>query len=251
MFCPNCGKEISGGRYCLFCGKELAPEQNQSDSVPVGEACPWEDMEKAGFQKALLDTIVSALFHPARFFASLSMKSKAKTALYFGVLVGSFGMIVNKMWNILGGMFCPFISRFTENQFLIGHSDAVGVLFSPLIVLVTIVFSALVTHFFLMITGGNKKGFSATFKVMCYGMAANVFMIIPFLGVLISGCWMLTLEVIGIRETHKISTFRALLPFIIPLFLVLGLIVLAVILVLIFLPEFIQEFGREFLPISI
>jgi hypothetical protein len=75
-------------------------------------------------------------------------------------------------------------------------------------------------HLFLMIVGGNKKGFQGTFRAICYTFSVFLFQIIPIIGGLIVLIYGLILTIIGVKEGHGITTGRATLAVFLPLILV-------------------------------
>jgi hypothetical protein len=90
-----------------------------------------------------------------------------------------------------------------------------------------------------MIVGGNKKGFQTTFRAISYAFSGNLFAVIPFIGSTIGGVYFLILTIIGLRESHAISTGKAVLAVFLPLIVGVGLVVLA----MTFVPFFFRTFG--------
>jgi hypothetical protein len=252
MYCTNCGKEITDreARYCLFCGKEIAESGN--NTVPlqgIEERCPWEEMEKLGFLNAFIDTLALSITKPSRFFKTLSQKRSFKSAIYYGLIVGSFGYVMSVLWNIVFGRFLYRFSILRGYDNFTNASDGISVFFAPAIILAGIFIGGMFLHLFLMLVGGNKKGFKATLTVVCYSISANVFCIIPFLGSLISMVLGFALTVIGLREVHGISTTRAVFAFLLPFIAILGLVFIGVLLLLALVPSLIKEFNNGFLEI--
>ena len=249
MFCSVCGKKIDSldAKYCIFCGNPIETEQNKEAQT----ACPWEDMENIGFAKAFIDTIGLVLLKPTVFFRSLLPKGFLKSALLFGIFVGSLGYVFNAVWQLIlsKGVSLPqFISEYASaGRNILGAS----IFFAPLIITIMIVFEGISTHVSLIIVGGNKKGFAATMRVLSYAMSAKILNVIPFVGGLISGVWMATVTVIGLREVHGISTARAVTALIMPFLLLVFLVIIALVVIVFMLPDIFHEIGREILPISI
>jgi hypothetical protein len=86
--------------------------------------------------------------------------------------------------------------------------------------------------------GGKKKGFETTFRAFSYANSARLFyaipfFIIPFLAPILYfalNIYHLVLIIIGVRESHGISTGRAVLAVLLPLIVIVGLGILAAIL---------------------
>jgi len=82
----------------------------------------------------------------------------------------------------------------------------------------------------LLIVGGEKKGFEATFRVVSYSHAAQAWGVIPFVGGWIGGIWQLIVQIIGLREMHETSYFKVIMAFVIPAALIFLMVAAALIL---------------------
>ena len=81
-----------------------------------------------------------------------------------------------------------------------------------------------------LIVGGNKKGFEATFRSLTYAYSPNVFSFIPFCGGYIALVWQIVIIIIGFKETHQIPTWKAIVACLLPLILccVCGLVLVII-----------------------
>ena len=79
-------------------------------------------------------------------------------------------------------------------------------------------------HVLLLVVRGNANGFEATFRVMAYSQAAQLWCLIPFVGGPIGWCWRVAIQVIGLKEAHRISYGKVFVALLIPvaLFVVMG-----------------------------
>jgi hypothetical protein len=82
-------------------------------------------------------------------------------------------------------------------------------------------------HLFLMIVGGARAGFEATFRVVSYSVSPYLLMVIPYCGVLITPLWALSLFMIGIRDAHETTGGKATAAVLFPFLLCCGMMVLA------------------------
>jgi hypothetical protein len=78
-----------------------------------------------------------------------------------------------------------------------------------------------ILHLLLLIVGGGKNRFEATFRVVSYSQATQAWVLIPFIGGWIGGIWQLVVQTIGLREIHETSYFRLIIAFLIPVALLL------------------------------
>ena len=79
-------------------------------------------------------------------------------------------------------------------------------------------------HVLLLLVRGNTNGFEATFRVMAYSQATQVWSVIPFVGGFIGWCWRAVIQIIGLKEAHQIGYGKIFVAFLIPvaLFVVMG-----------------------------
>ena len=199
----------------------------------LADGIPWEDPEH-GLFRDLFRTIGLILFHPDDFFGRMPRRGGYVAPLAFGLITGSVGLILSWYWPILLGAMLWEASPFQEIG-LLSFFEAGGavilVIAAPFLVALALgVFSAAV-HLMLLLVMGGGGGFQATFRVLAYSQAASLFNIVPVVGGLAGGLWMLVLEVLGLSRAHDIGLFRAvfallILPFLLVLVLVLAAIFL-------------------------
>lgn len=204
-------------------GQETVSPEGQG--VSRESYCPWEDMENLGFLKAFFATLGEVLFHPTRFYSRMPVDRGLINPLIFalvmGVLGGMFGLVYEFVLNyVVGSLFQTPVFGDLSAPMMIG--SAVGL---PILTLVGVFVATAVLHVCLMIVRGNRNGFEATFRVTGYAMSTQIFGAIPILGGLVGGIWTLVLYVIGLRESHGISTGRAAMAVFLPLVLILALAV--------------------------
>ena len=90
---------------------------------------------------------------------------------------------------------------------------------SPVTAAVTLVIAAGLLHLGLIIFGGNRLGFEATFRVAAYAEAASILSILPFCGAFIGTLYGLAVTVVGLYRVHDTDPWRALLAVLLPVLL--------------------------------
>lgn len=212
----------------------VSPQQRiaPQETVPPGTGeispesyCSWEDMENLGFLKAFFQTIGEVLFRPSWFFSRMPVDRGLIHPLIFalvmGVLGGMFALLYQfLMMFYLGGMFETEGFGGSSLPMIIG--SAIGL---PLFTVIGVFVISGLLHVCLMIVRGNRKGFEATFRVVAYAMSTQVFGIVPLLGGLIGSIWALVIQILGLRESHGISTGRAALAIFLPILAILALLI--------------------------
>ena len=77
-----------------------------------------------------------------------------------------------------------------------------------------------VVHLCLMLLGGAKQGYEATFRALAYSYGAtSLFQVVPFCGGFISIIWSLVAQIIGLKELHETGGGRAAAAVFLPLVL--------------------------------
>ena len=234
MKCPQCGYVQPRSDECVNCGVIISKYLQYKEKMEKGEegrpppSAPSGGWEEEG--EGLFQTIKDILFSPTFFFRSMSTQGGLQTPLLFGVIMGTIGGLFPLLWNFLfSAKMSGFVDRFSSTM-MIGYA-----LLLPLFVAIGIFIIGGVLHLCLMLVGGNRKGFEATFRVVAYTQATQLFGIIPIVGGFIASIYALVLHIIGLREAHEITTGRAALAVFIP---VIAALIFVVILFAIFFSLF-------------
>lgn len=244
--CPQCGFEQPETDECVKCGivisKLLSPKEKVKAAErtilgvsPEDQYVPWESGE--GFISAFFRTTRDALFSPTRFFKKVGRGEGYWPPFIYGLISGIIGLGGTLLWQwFLFSQWFP-VQRFSDLFY--SFYFVILTIAVPMLVGFSILFGSSVTHFCLMIVGGNTKGFEATFRVISYSFSGYLFGIIPFIGSTIGGIYILVLTIIGVREGHTISTGRAVLAVLLPVIVGVGIAILAAL----FIPFFLRMFG--------
>jgi len=236
--CPQCGFEQPESDDCVKCGiiiskfrqyQEMAKSiEGQVREITTEEKIsPWESGE--GFFWAFMRTTKEALFSPTQFFKKVAAGEGYWSPLIYGIISGiiGFGVTMVYQWFLFSAFIPPQIHAFIPyNIFLI--ISLIGI---PIMATSSIFVGSIITHLCLMIVGGNRKGFQATFRPVSYSFCAHLFDLVPFIGSFVGSIYMIILIIIGIREGHGITTGRATLAVFLPLIVLFGLGILAAILI--------------------
>ena len=234
--CPRCKTRFdfrAGNGAFDFEGES----SRYSPKKPVGRRrTPWEERSKLGLWRGLCQTFKGTLFTPGPFFRSTAFDSGLAEPFAFGLLFGSLGTMFGFFWQflIVGFGFLPASSDLVTwpGRYALFWG---AMILSPVLVTMGLFITSGITHVLLMVVKGGRHGFRATFRVTAYGQATQVFSLIPFVGGLIGGVWLLIIAIIGLKEIHEISYARVIMAFLIPFALVFLLILVVVIAILLFI----------------
>jgi len=228
-FCSNCGGilplEVTGGPVVppplpqpplesTVIAPPLPPGFGGGESGPARAGIPWEDRDRLGFLTAFVETTRQVLLAPTDFFKAMPVSGGLGPPFVYGVLVGYLGLAVQAVYDailrtLVGPSFGPFASdpRFERLAgFFEGGVGLVGTLLAgPFLLALALFVVAGITHLFLLLLGGARRGFEATFRVVAYSSAAAVFSILPFCGGLIGLVWRAVVAILGLSEAHGIG----------------------------------------------
>jgi hypothetical protein len=232
MTCPTCGATLAEPRerFCAHCGADLeGPPPAESLTRPQPRpGTPWEDRGRIGFVPALIETTQKVLTRPSDFFAAMPVTGGIGGPLLYGILVGTLGVVVAALYRevfqaLVGSTITGLGSSGELSRVMPYLMGGVGlvlqVVFAPIFIIVGLFLAAVVAHLFLLLLGGARRGFEATFRVMCYSQAAAVINVIPFCGGVVAAVYGLVVAVIGLSAAHGIGKGKAAAAVLLPVVL--------------------------------
>ncbi len=173
-----------------------------------------------GVWPSIFATLKAVLFSPETFFHSLGIRLGVREPFAFGLLMGSASTMFSLFWKFLvlsGGLMAVDLPLF-------GHSTAwfvflILLVLVPVFVTVSMFMFASALHLMLLLVRGGSSGFEASFRVIAYSQRAQIWTMIPFLGMWVGVIWQFIVQVIGLREIHRTSYLRVIAAFLIPVIL--------------------------------
>jgi hypothetical protein len=184
----------------------------------------------------LFGTANEALFRPTEFFRNMAVTGGLTDPLLYALILGMVGVMFSYLWQIVtrGSMqgMIPGMQAGAAPDMFHGAGLALLAFFSPFFIIMGMFVSAGILHVCLMAVKGTKAGFEGTFRVVAYGYSANVFMVIPFCGGLLTAVWAIVLSIIGLREAHETTGAKAAFAVFLPAIVCCGLILFVLALIL-------------------
>jgi hypothetical protein len=192
------------------------------------QGTPWERREQLGLVPALVETTGQVLLHPADFFRRMPIAGGLGAPVVYALIVGYLGIFVQALYqavlNIgLGSALRGFGARSPLGSLGPALQGGAGLLLQmvlgPVFVLVGLFVGAGIYHLILMVIGQAKEGFEATLRVVAYGHAASVLMVLPFCGGLVAVVWWVVIGIVGLSEAHRIGRGSAAVAVLAPIVL--------------------------------
>jgi hypothetical protein len=129
--------------------------------------------------------------------------------LFFAVLLGVLAAFFAWMWCLAGSSLQMLVADSFE-EVVQGPMVAFGLfVYSPFLKAKGFLLKAGLLHGVLMLVGGNRLGFEATFRVSAYGEAAGILALVPACGGPIGLIWSLVVTIIGLYSIHETEPWRA------------------------------------------
>jgi hypothetical protein len=166
------------------------------------------------------------LIQPTAFYQAMPRSGGIGSPLLYAVILGWIGVVASGFYSALfNSIVGTGIAGLGESQ---GMTEALGfvqswggflfqVLFGGVMVAIGVFIMSGIYHLMLMILGGARHDFEATFRVVCFAEAPYILMLVPFCGNVIAWVWGIVLAVIGLSQAHQIGGGKATAAVLLPL----------------------------------
>ncbi len=201
---------------------------------PPGPPHAWDERDRLGFATAFVETTRQLLTAPTSFFREMPVTGGLGSPLLYAVIVGWIGLTAaafyQAVWvSIAGPAALPFgLDRGEFADTLRWLESWVGlvaqVVFGGISVAIAVFVGSGILHLMLLMLGGARRGFEASFRVVCFSQATALLLLIPLFLIPLCGLvgvvWCLALCVIGLAEAHRIGYGKSLAAVLLPLLVV-------------------------------
>lgn len=215
---------------------DAPPERDGDNGTPVKEppstaaaerAAPfsWPPPPGEPVTEAAGRTWRESVFQPGQFFRAMPRGRGLGAALLYYLTLGILAEGIRLFWRFTLGP--PALETVPGGELLQALGDGANplteFLLAPFYLLVAIFLTAAVSHAVLVIVRGSAHGFRTTVAVFCFAYGPALFAVIPRIGAMIGGIWMLVLAIIGLRVAHETSGVKAAVAVLGPAFLALAI----------------------------
>ena len=235
--CPSCQQPLTefGLAFCPQCGTALpTPTEGGgaagSPDLPTGPppvppspsgfpGTPWERRAEVGLVTALVDTTLQVLTKPREFYRRMSPAGGMGQPLAYAVIVGYVGLVATALYDAifqaLVGSETPDLGlgpEFDRAMALLegGPGLLVQLVLGPFILAAGVFITAGLNHLALMLLGGARRDFEATFRVGAYSKAAGIVSLVPLCGPFVGIVWGAVASIIGLQVVHDTTLGKAI-----------------------------------------
>jgi hypothetical protein len=177
-----------------------------------------------------VETTRQVLTGPGAFFRAMPLSGGLGSPLLYAVVIGWIGLLATAFYqavfrSIVGSSFRTFGSDRPELAALLGFVEGwagfvAQAVFGGVFVVIGVFLAAGILHLMLLLLGGARRDFEATFRVVSFSQATSVVFLVPFCGQLVGAIWCLVLYVLGLAAAHEIGHGRAAAAVLLPIALV-------------------------------
>lgn len=217
--CPHCGHEADASDdECPLCGTPLAgPGEGEAPAAGgrsgpaadarAGASVPWED-PNLGFVVGIWRTWRESLFEPAGFFGRVRDEGTVVRPLLYYLLVTVAASFAALVWEAQG-LTIAHLAGYVQMGERAATGPAVSFVLAPFAALVAVLILTMVFHLGALMVAPERRGMGATARVVCYAAGPSLLAAVPIVGAPVGAVWSLVLQVVGLREVHRTTTFRA------------------------------------------
>ena len=200
------------------------PGSEPPETIPP---IPWEQPGR-GFFDAFYETLRLLIRAPRQAFERVPITSAILRPLGFAILIAWPGLVVGTLWEVAlrpaMESLVPWAASRAERSPLLDIGVAVA---APIWMPFGLFISSAIQHLLLMMVGGSKRGFMATFRTICYAQVSSLLLWVPACGAPLGGLWYLVLTIIGLSAMHRVAVGRVIMAQLLGLLLCCGCLALA------------------------
>jgi hypothetical protein len=195
------------------------------DTPPPEPMLPFEQPGHP-FGSGLFDTVKLFITDPMTAFRRMSLKADIMRPLIYGVLLAWIGDAAAYLFALtFQASIFGFLSQFEGMEEVIPTAlfgfglGLFGLIIAPVFIVIGLFIYTVIVHVFLMIVGGDRNGFGATFRVVCYSNTSQLAQLVPIAGGIITTVWSIFLAILGLTAAHRTTTGKAAAAVLLPIVL--------------------------------
>lgn len=233
--CDACGRyyessdviQLGGRHICASCKPAVLQGLQQGTAItgmtdPTRTGPAWEHRETLGFYVAARDTIKAVLMEPSHTFSTMKVEGGIANPFWFNIIFAGIGNVI--LFLVITGAQLGMTSLDPALRGAAGAPGGLGVfmfvfqlVWSFVGVAVGTFVQAAIIHVCLMICGGARRPYEATYRALAYGSGAVALLnVIPIIGSIAAIPWSIVVSCIGLSRTHETDLWRVVLAIFLP-----------------------------------
>ena len=220
--CPLCGStsySVALNDECNFCGENVAHTIVSSHHT-ISPLEQWEAGAEHSFFSSFLKISSAILFHPKKFYSSISHTSSLFHAMVYAIILASIGTTGMILWHYTPHVYSVSLLQRLRFFNVFESNSPIQLLFLPMQVIFMLMISTLYSHGMLKITQKASAPFRATFIGICYTTCSSISLIIPIFGSILYPILSMTLFIFCLSGVHHISKKKIVLVLSVPLLII-------------------------------
>jgi hypothetical protein len=235
--CPNCGGDLQPASRPAGAGAGASPPlppaaPPSSVAVEAEPGIAWDQRDRIGFFNALVETTRQVLTGPGAFFRAMPVTGGVGSPLLYAVVIGWVGLAAASFYqalfySVVGSRWAAFGEDRPELASFLSFARGWGgfvaqLVFGGIGVVIGVFIAAGIFHVVLLLLGGARRDFEATFRVTAFSQATSLLLLVPFCGQIVGGVcgfWTLVLYILGLAQAHQIGHGKAAAAVLLPIVL--------------------------------
>lgn len=233
--CSRCGTFACDD--CAFSRTAGQPVCRACAAAGLAEPVPWERRKELGLIRAFWETTKLLLRAPTAFFRTPATEAGAMAPISYALVAYTLGQLVWNLVMLTGFALTSGVAGIALDEGAAGGMAAgyflciLGVVIpltltqAPIQGLIALLGGGGLAHLTLRMMKCANAPFESTLRAVSYANAPYLLYAVPCLGPFIGWGFMITLEVKGLKATHRIGTDRAVVAVLAYRLVVAGLLV--------------------------
>jgi hypothetical protein len=198
------------------------------DPDPSRTGPAWE--QPGPFFARFAQTAQAVIVGPTAFFRSMRRAGGVGAPILFGVVGTVVGGVAAAIYQLLLSTMMAGVqgTEAARHEAVLGlFSTGCVVLVLPLGAVLSMFIGSAIYHVMLLLLGGGRRPFETTLRVSAYATGATSLLnLIPICGGIVGGIYAIVAAIIGLAQTHEISTGKAAAAVLLPVVICCGLLIL-------------------------
>ena len=202
----------------------------------VRPGLPWE--QQGGSLGTWWETAKLCMLNPTYAFTIMRQEGGIGSPMMYGLVGQMIGAAAAAVWQVLFGILAIAAAGGGGEAagvmiFQFGLQIVWGFVAAALGATIGLLIAAGIMHLFLMIVGAGNRGYETTFRVLAFVNGSLAWtQVIPILGPLVGGIWMLVIQVIGLAKAQETDIGKVIIALVLQIVACMVLIAIPILFII-------------------